>query len=182
MVFARPFIVLSPIAFVLFAILAYQKKSRLALFAAGWFFIGMLPKVPNFAVSSLMLDHWGYVSAIGIFLLIARGLVILSEKTTVSRAMAGGLFSIILTGWIFCSWASIYARKTDYELLRHALRYPTSSVVRGNLALLYLDNGLLDPAEKLADEAIAMNPLNNQVRMIKERITFLRQQNSRPNH
>jgi Flp pilus assembly protein TadD len=96
--------------------------------------------------------------------------------------MAGGLFSIILTGWIFCSWASIYARKTDYELLRHALRYPTSSVVRGNLALLYLDNGLLDPAEKLADEAIAMNPLNNQVRMIKERITFLRQQNSRPNH
>jgi hypothetical protein len=177
MLFWSPLMFISPLCVVLYGAYAYVKRSRLAVFAAAWFLIGMLPKIPNFADSSLMLDHWGYVSAIGVFILIAKALVNVSERSSAARLAGGSAFSVLLTFWIFCSWSSIWARKTDYELYKQALRYPTSSVVRGNLALLYLDNGYLDQAEKLADEALAMTPSNVQARMIKERVISLRRQN-----
>lgn len=170
MVFAKPFMLLSPFLFLLFAALAALKRSRWAAFGAGWFLIGMLPKVPNFLTSSLMLDHWGYLSAIGIFVLIARGLLILAERSTQMRVLAGALFSGCLCFWMLMSWMSIFSRGTDFQLYRHALRYPSSSVVRGNLALLYFQNGYIQEAEKLIDEALEINPHNAQALLLREKI------------
>jgi hypothetical protein len=177
MLFQKMFMFLSPLFFVLCAAFAYLKRSRLAVFAAVWFLIGMLSKVPNFAVSSLMLDHWGYVSAVGIFILLANGFLYLSERSAGVRLAAGAAYSFVLMFWILCSWSSIWSRKTDFELYRHALRYPTSSVVRGNLAMIYFQNGYFAEAEALVDEALRINPGNTQARLIKEKIISSRPQN-----
>ncbi len=179
MLFPTYYMVMSPVLVLLPLVYIAFKKFRVGLLAAGWFGIGFLPKLPNFASSALMLDHWGYVSAIGVFVLLAHGLVVLSEKTAGVRAAVGAGFSILLTFWIACSWYSIMNRRTDFHLLHHAMRYPTSSVVRGNLALLYYDNGYLKEAERYANEALAINPQNAQAQKIKDLISS-RPQNSRP--
>jgi tetratricopeptide (TPR) repeat protein len=125
--------------------------------------MGMLPKIPALASNSLMLDHWGYMSGVGVYLLLAA--VVQSSWFAV-----GG----IILFWTLLSWRSISQRNTDTKLYEQALRYPTSSIVRSNLALMYTKEGRFDEAEALVDEALDMNPQNEHAQRVKAFISSSR--------
>jgi tetratricopeptide (TPR) repeat protein len=163
MMFRLPFLYLSPLFFVLIGVALWRRRSRVGLFAAAWFLMGMLPKIPALASNSLMLDHWGYMSGVGVYLLLAA--VVQSSWFAV-----GG----IILFWTLLSWRSISQRNTDTKLYEQALRYPTSSIVRSNLALMYTKEGRFDEAEALVDEALDMNPQNEHAQRVKAFISSSR--------
>lgn len=127
-------------------------------FAWLWFLVGLAPKIPLLLVQlplphRNMLDHWVYPSAVGVFLVLALGI-----SRVRSRTVAAALVAVPLLLWCGVSWVNAAGRGTDKGMYLWALRYPTSAVVRHNLALLYEAEGSLGQAESLADEALEMEP------------------------
>jgi tetratricopeptide (TPR) repeat protein len=146
---------LCPLMLIALESLAVRRPSRIVAFGAAWFFNALLPKYPVLAANSLMLDHWAYLSGIGVYIVLARGGERLAEKRLVLVLAAG---CVMVSGWAALSWASIARRDTDEKLYLWALRHPTSSVVPFNLGVTYLEQGRLAEAEPLLRQALRENP------------------------
>ncbi len=158
MLFHYRWMVLSPLLIALFVALAAVKGSRVLTFSLGWFFTGLLPKVPILATNSLMLDHWVYLSGVGVYIALAQGIDLLLKRNGEPRVL-GTLAAVgLVFFWVGIGWQNIKGRKTDRELYLWALRYPTSSVVRFNLGLLYLQERSYPRALELFEESYRMNP------------------------
>ncbi|MFC1657928.1 tetratricopeptide repeat protein [Candidatus Omnitrophota bacterium] len=65
--------------FILFSLFFYAVKkrntNRLAFFSISWFFIALLPQSNLYPINAYMAEHWLYLPSIGLFLLLAKGLV-----------------------------------------------------------------------------------------------------------
>jgi protein O-mannosyl-transferase len=160
MEFKLPFMYLSPVFFVLAGVIAWRHRSRLAAFSAAWFLAGMAPKIPALITNSLMLDHWGYISGIGVYLLLANAV----QRR---RLVCAG----IILFWVGLSWHSALQRNSDKKLYAQALRYPTSSTVRANLALIYLQEGNMAEAKPLVEQALRLNPDHALARTLEKIIS-----------
>jgi hypothetical protein len=104
-----------------------------------------------------MLDHWAYLSAVGVWIWIATGLENLTASGTAPR-LAPVAFPLLCAYWMILGWINISRRDTEKELYLWSLRFPTSSVVRANLGLLLYEEGDFAGAARLLRETIAMNP------------------------
>ncbi len=158
MAFHRFWMGTAPLFILCVAALAYLRKSKLLLLALGWFFIGFLTKIPLFASNSLMLDHWAYLSAIGIFLGLAGALRGLAQIDKNGKKAAMALLTIVLSFWAALAYSNIEKRNTDKKLLQWALRFPSSSIVRCNLGLVYYMENNYSEAEPLLRQSMEMNP------------------------
>lgn len=157
MVFHMPWLYLSPVLLIGFLSICAWKRWRAGFFAAGWFVLGLAPKIPLLATNSLMLDHWAYVAAVGLFILIA--ILIRAWFETPRTANAGAAMFVLLVGfWAGMARWSIAQRDTDFKMYTWALRYPTSSIVRYNLGLIYYQSGEYSTALRLFDDALKINP------------------------
>ncbi len=159
MVFYPPWMFVSPILWGLFVLFAIQKKSKELLFGLGWFLIGFLPKLPLLATNSLMLDHWAYVSGIGACVWLAWIVAKLAEEKNQPLISTYAIFAVVVA-WVSLGWLNIYHRKTDKELYQWALRFPTSSIVRANLGLIYYQEHNYVEAISLERQSLAMRPDN----------------------
>ncbi len=158
MLFTTWWMWMSPILLLAVFVAALKARSRIVWCSIGLFLLGLLPKMPNLISSSLMLDHWGYVSGIGLYILLACGFVWMFNQRPVVKVMAGVLLVGTMAFWIGMSRWNISHRSTDKDLYLWALRYPTSSVVRYNLGLLYYEEERYHDAKLLFEESLKMNP------------------------
>ncbi len=146
MVFYKPWMFLSPLILAGFIALCIIKKWRWGLFSAGWFLIGLAPKIPLLAVNSLMLDHWAYLSGVGLFIVLVHALRVPWAPF------------VFLAFWLGLGHWNIAQRNTDYKLYTWALKYPSSSIVRYNLGVLYYQNGDYASALAMFQESLNINP------------------------
>ncbi|OGX35709.1 MAG: hypothetical protein A3C36_03140 [Omnitrophica WOR_2 bacterium RIFCSPHIGHO2_02_FULL_52_10] len=138
-----------------------RKRDPFLLFAAGWFFIALLPSSNLFIpINAYMAEHWLYIPSIGFFMLLARFLANLYESKKL-RGVA------ILTG---IGMLGFYAALTVLQnrhwnndisfykkMLLHA---PASSRLYNNLAKAYHDAGRDKELIDLLKSALALDPNN----------------------
>lgn len=117
---------------------------------ALWAGFSLGTKVPLLATNALMLDHWAYVPAMS--LCVAVGGEYYREG---ARKVIPFFFGLL---WIGMSQWNTAVRNTDEKMYLWALRHPTSSVVRYNLALLYHLRGDDAKALPLIKTSKEMNP------------------------
>ncbi|MCB4755691.1 MAG: tetratricopeptide repeat protein [Elusimicrobia bacterium] len=160
MLFVKPLMYISPTLLLMALLWASFKKSRVVWFSMGWFMMGLLPKMPILATNSLMLDHWAYISGIGVYLIIAQGLLFLLKRGGKASGMGIALTGGILLFWMGMTWGNIRNRNTDKKMYEWALRHPTSSHVRYNLGLIYYQEGKYMEAKRLFEESLRINPDN----------------------
>lgn len=134
----------------------WRLRSKLFRFGCLWFLVGVSPKIPLLLFQlglshPQMLDHWVYPSAVGVFIVMAMWVSRLNSKRVTASIVV-----VVLLFWSGVSWANTIGRGTDKKMYLWALQYPTSAIVRHNLALIYLSEGNLAEAEKLASAALAM--------------------------
>ncbi|MBP9698970.1 MAG: tetratricopeptide repeat protein [Elusimicrobia bacterium] len=141
---------------------------------AAWAGLSLGTKVPLLATNALMLDHWAYVPAMALCV----GVSVLFEGPSEAFEAGGkkarlkwvpvflGLF------WMGMSQWNTAVRNTDEKMYLWALRHPTSSVVRYNLALLYHERGDDAKALPLLKTSRAMNPGRPQTDLLLASVMF----------
>ena len=140
---------------------AKKKKDPFLFFAAGWFFIALLPASNLFfPINAYMAEHWLYIPSIGLFMLVARFLTDLGERQRfqgIALAAAVGLvgFYSVLTVRQNRYW------NNDVSFYQRMLHYaPDSSRLYNNLAKAYHDAGREKELVELLKSAIELNPNN----------------------
>jgi tetratricopeptide (TPR) repeat protein len=134
------------------------KKSRRGWFCLSWLIISFLSKIPNLIKSPLLLDHWGYLGSIAIFLILAILLTDILPRSPVLKKTSWAVLVFLILFWTGLSHVNRGHRNTDKKLYEWALRYPSSSIVRYNLGLIYLEEKNFEKAIPLFIAAKKMNP------------------------
>lgn len=157
MLFSMPFGVAALLSWAALFFALVLKKYKSGLFFLGWFLIGFAPKIPLLVTNSLMLDHWAYLSAVSFCGAIGYFVNASHDKYLWANKYSYALFGGLLCLWMLLSAFFSVARSTDEKMYLWALRYPTSSIVRANMGLLYYQQGLYQNAYPLLEQSLQMN-------------------------
>lgn len=157
MIFSIPYAAAAILFWIGALVFLAMKKNREGLFFLGWYLLAFLPKIPLLVTNALMLDHWAYVSAAGIC-----GALALLVNQSHQKFLWAQKFSYVVFGGLLCFWmllSAFYgvARGSDEKMYLWALRYPSSSIVRSNLGLIYYQQGQYQMARPLLEESLKMN-------------------------
>jgi hypothetical protein len=133
---------------VILAGLAVATRGPRWLRLAGlWFVLNLLPKTVMMMSGSFLSDHWAYPLLPSILVPLAWAL---ARAWTLPRARARAAGQLACAFLLFAeiSWVhvQIKRRNTDEKLYRSALRYPTTSTMSYNLAMLLVHQGRIDEA------------------------------------
>lgn len=138
----------------------------------AWAGLSLGTKVPLLSTNALMLDHWAYVPAMALCV----GVSVLFEGPSNGVSGAGGKLkwvpAFLGLFWMGLSQWNTAVRNTDEKMYLWALRHPTSSVVRYNLALLYHQRGDDAKAFPLLKTSQVMNPGRPQTDLLLASVMF----------
>lgn len=139
---------------IIYLIKSTWKKTKVVFFGFAWFFIWIFPYSNIFPINAIYMDHWLYVPAIGMFLIVAYFYDEFRWKKQY-------LTYILVFFIIFFSLASI-KRNNDWQdpisLYTNILQYSPETVrVHNNLAMAYADKGMIQEAIYEYKLAIAIN-------------------------
>jgi tetratricopeptide (TPR) repeat protein len=138
-------------ALLLAAILAARKK-RIEGLAGIWFFAGLLPVANLIPVDALAADRFLYAPLVGLSLLWGRILTHLKPLWAGGAACALGLLLSLKTLQQQQAWQNIF--NLDLEAYHTAPRDPCTPC---NLAIHYLNWGMLEKAENLLSQALSQD-------------------------
>ncbi len=158
------------LALTLLYVLSKRRRDPFLFFAAGWFFITLLPSSNLFfPINAYMAEHWLYLPSIGFFLIVARFLIALYEDQKHK-----GLAIAVMIG-LLAFYGVLTVRQNRYwnngiDFYKRMLHYaPSSSRLYNNLAKAYHDDGKNDELIEIlraaiqlqSDNALAHNNLGN---------------------
>jgi len=130
-------------------LLLWKKRSRPALFCAGWYLLNLAPKMPLLATNDLLLNHWIYLSNAGLFLWAAHTLPGLRRVLPAA--------ALIL---IAASAVNVTRRNTDLKIYEDGARFSSSKPMRYNLAREYYLLGRTAESRALLEQLTAEDPGN----------------------
>lgn len=154
------------VAFIVAAFLI-KKKNKIVFFGMAWFFVCLLPVSNLYPINAYMAEHWLYLPAIGIFLVVAHGLDVLRKKAI--KSSRGGLnlpycFVMCIAAGLLAlySYFTIEQNKTWREPIlfyERTLKYaPRSMRVLNDLGRLYAHKGRDEDAIKMYRNTIKVAP------------------------
>lgn len=142
-----------------FFALRFRNQNRLIFFSITWFLVALLPSSNIYPINAFMAEHWLYVSSIGFFLILAKGLCVLFRTTHFKN------FSVLLCTGLLIFYAfltirqnAVYWRDPTAFYERTLTYAPDSYTVYNNLGKLYLKAGRKEEAIPLFQKSIAVNP------------------------
>ena len=142
------------------AAVAVVRRTRLPLFALGWYTIALLPVMNIIPIPIEMADRYLYLPSVGVLVAAGAGLWRLFEhqRALVSRA-AAGVTALLLVGWTGASVARNDVWQDDITLWTSVVeRSPEFYIGRTNLATALLARGDTVGGERELRAAIATNP------------------------
>ncbi|MBN1870252.1 MAG: tetratricopeptide repeat protein [Candidatus Omnitrophica bacterium] len=149
------------LALIFFYVLGRKNRDPFLFFAAGWFFIALLPSSNLlFPINAYMAEHWLYLPSVGFFLVLARFLLSLYAQPK-SKSLA---VSMIVGLLVFYSVLTIRQNRywsNGIDFYKRVLHYaPGSSRLYNNLAKAYHDAGKNEELIELLRSAIQLQPDN----------------------
>lgn len=145
------------LACILFIYVA-RKKNMFLTFCILWFFVALVPVSNIFPVNAYMAEHWLYVPSIGIFLLLAQGLILLYERRNAK------VLSVIIVIVMCCSFSYATIKQNHYwsgpeVFYERTLEYSPDNIrMINNLAKIYHDHGETENAIIMMKRSIALKP------------------------
>ncbi|MBU1007347.1 MAG: tetratricopeptide repeat protein [Candidatus Omnitrophica bacterium] len=149
------------LSFLVFAIKALARKSRLVFFGAMWFLLCLLPVLNIYPISVLFGDGWLYVPSVGFFIMLCvffRDRIVpkAGKKITVILAVCFIFYSALLTMNYSKMW------KDTGSLLHNIVKYEEKSsfvyLTYVNLGGVHYDKGEYEKAIEYDKKAIKLNP------------------------
>ena len=135
-----------------------SKKDRAVLFSLLWFFILLLPQSNLYPLNAYMAEHWLYLPSIGIFILAARGAVILFKKEKLRPLIVSGVASLLLIYSWFTISQNVYWQDPE-RFYKKTLEYsPDNEWLYNNLGNVYCHAGRIDEAIAAYQKALAISP------------------------
>jgi protein O-mannosyl-transferase len=128
-----------------------RRRNRLVFFSISWFFAALLPSSNIYPLPFYMAEHYLYLSSVGFFILLAKGLL------AVKRPRGAGTFLMIslLALYSIMTIAQNQYWKNDVTLFNRALKYEKSNArLYYNLGVTYYGLGQKDRAIEMFDKAI----------------------------
>lgn len=121
------------------------KKSRIFLFAAGWFFITLIPVYNIIPIINIVAERYLYIPSLG-FCLAVPSLLLMIHSEKLRKCYIVALISLILLYSFFtirrnCDW------RNNISLYKNTLiHFPGNFHLRFNLGHEYLDSGRIEEA------------------------------------
>ena len=149
--------------------LAIRGKGRPIVFGALFFLVVLSPssRILPVGMRFLAADRFFYLPGIGLFLLLAGGVLGLLRGGRGARMGAIGLAVALVLGWAVATWQRTRVWGDDETLWRDALaKYPDSAYVLGGMAQAVAAR---DPEEagRYADRALAISARDGQTMLVK---------------
>ena len=147
------------------AIYLFRKNSRKAFFASAWFLIGLLPVSNIIPINSFIAEHWLYLPAIGVYMLIGLASAYFFYKPfpgALSNAIKAMVIFILVSLFLFFGILT-FERNRDWKdgitFFKNALRYsPNNSRLHLNFGNVYSNSGLDEDAMREYEKAIELQP------------------------
>jgi tetratricopeptide (TPR) repeat protein len=140
-----------------YIIFSRRKNDRFSVFCLGWFFIALLPFANIYPIKTYMAEHWLYMPSMGIFLLMAKGLMSLGERFKKKNI---GIYALaaLLTIYSVLTVRQNTFWKSAIDLFTMTMRYsPRSLQAYVNLGLAWGRAGNEDKAKYYYEEALKLN-------------------------
>ncbi|MDD5427701.1 MAG: tetratricopeptide repeat protein [Candidatus Omnitrophica bacterium] len=154
--FANPEVFIALAAMSVIAVMVYiaRKRSRKVFFASLWFFIGLLPVSNIVPINSFISEHWLYLPAIGIYMMIGLACARFFYKPAVVFLLAGlFLFFGILTFERNKDW------KDGVTFFKNTIKYsPNNARLRLNFGNVYSAMGREKDAMAEYKKALELRP------------------------
>jgi type IV pilus biogenesis/stability protein PilW len=148
------------LVFVLIALIAKTALARnIVFFALAWFLINLIPSSNLlYPINAYMAEHWLYLPSIGIFLLLAKGLTLLSREKGL-KSLSIGAVVLFLGVYSFLTIDQNGYWKTKIPFYLRTIKYANnSSRVYYNLANEYRELGQNEKAIENYDKALKVRP------------------------
>ena len=125
-----------------------------------WFVITLLPVIGLIQVGNQsMADRYIYIPHIGLFIMAAWGVPILTKRWQYRQYLLGLSASLLISVAAICSWKQVGYWRNDFSLFRHTIQVTEGNCVAHNVLGVALDNsGDLDGAIREYQDALATNP------------------------
>lgn len=122
-----------------------RKKTRLLLFAISWFMISIFPNSNLIPINDLIYEHWLYISSLGFFMILSSviGSMAFHKKSRIGIILIAALFMFYSARTILrnLDWRdpiTLYQKTIPHK--------PDSARLHNNLAMAYIDAGMIDEA------------------------------------
>ncbi len=128
------------------SLFAYERwqnaRMRQVLWGLGWFFAVFFPLSGVFVpMNALFLEHWLYLSSMGLFVVVGSLLTPLAEKP-MAREILYAVGAIVIGACAVVTWQQNKIWKTPIDFYTHILKYEKGSPrVYTNIAMAYQDTG-----------------------------------------
>ncbi len=151
-------------AWIVLIMALWIRRSRLGLFAVGWLLINISPTIPQIIKGRFVLDHWGYplLPAVLIPLSVFFDRQWVRGAQSKLASLCAATFFPLLIAWALLVHVNVALRGTDEKMYTWALHFTTSSPIRYNLAVLYLNTGRPRLAQRYFSEVLCVYPENAQ--------------------
>ena len=125
-----------------------------------WFLITLVPVIGLIQVGNqAMADRYSYIPAIGLFIMAAWGIPVLTSGLKQQKTMLAVLSVAIIAASAALTWRQLGYWQDNLSLYRHALQVTTDNyVMMNNLGIELSEKGDLDGAIRAHNEAIRINP------------------------
>ena len=172
----NPLVILPPLLFLAIAIVAIKchKKNKLLAFAAGWFFITLLPFSNILPLQAIMADRYLYLPSIAACIALAFFIFKIKNKLLSFAVAVIVIFSFLLLAVDRnADWSD------DVTLWEAAAKTSKDSAVYSNLGFAYEQRNRLIDAEAALKKAVALDHLNEKAHY-NLGILYMRQKNYMP--
>lgn len=144
--------------------LVLKSARRFPYLVTGWFWF-LLILAPHLPVvvsqKTLVIERYGYISLIGLFIVIAWGGADLFQHFKLKKHLAGIITGVFLFAMAFTTWHQTGYFKDAFCFYQHALaNFPGSSEVNSRLGELLLNKGQKKEAVEHFYRAIQLDPEN----------------------
>lgn len=132
----------------LLAILIACAKVPAGRLYAGWFLVGLLPRVPAMIYSNVLMEKWAAVSGPGLFLPLAAYATRFWESPRKAlRIVSSVVVAGFLLGWISIAYINVARRGSDEKNYRWSIRDRPRDFANYRLGVILLRSGR--PAEAI---------------------------------
>ncbi len=158
----EPYSILAAILVIGFfiTILRSRRRSRNIFFAGMWFFIGLLPVSNIVPINSFIAEHWLYLPAIGIYMIVGLALSNIFFKDS---KLLKGLIVLVLMAMVICYGFLTSQRNKDWKdeiaFFKNTIKYsPKNARLHLNFGNTYSERGEMENALNEYKKVIELAP------------------------
>jgi protein O-mannosyl-transferase len=146
----------------LISVIALRLWRRHPFFPVGWFWflITLLPVIGLIQVGSqAMADRYSYLPSIGLFIMAAWGVPVLSRRCRGREGMLALLAGVVILASALATWRQLGYWRDSISLFQHTLQVTSDNyLITSDLGGALAQKGDLDAAQLQFNESLRINP------------------------